>query len=301
MSSTYRRDMSVQSVLKRHPKAVRIFERLGIDDGGQGTIGDAAQSEALPPDLLLAALEATDPAAGLQEHEGEDNFEAMFQEAITEYIEMSHHAFMKAELPRLEQLMNRALNADSPTHHGMLESLREIFLTFRADVEKHLEVEEEILFPRLRNIYGHAITDMPRSGAPSVSSPSVAVAEMAHEHDVMEDALQEMRALTSDYTLGDDAPDVLVMLYDGLREMEDDLEQHFRLENDYLWPMRVTQSPPPDISHTPKTDATVADEASLICPRTNQRCENGSPAECDTFWDCVRQAMHQRWEATDDE
>ncbi len=299
MSIVYRSDMTVQSALEAHPNASWVLGRLGIDPDGHRTISDAAKSEQLPVDLLLAALEATDPAAGLEEDAGDDNFEARFQEAITNFIEMSHHVFMRVNLPRLEQLLDKAVKAHPESHDSMLESLRGIFLPFRANVERHLEIEEEILFPRLRNVTWRTAAHMTCAEAPAESSPSIAVEEMEHEHELVEKALREMRALTCDYTLGSNSSDELAALYDGLQELERDLAQHIRLENDYLWPAETMQIQPAHVSHAPKTGAPAVDEASLICPRTNQRCEQGSPAECSDFWDCVRQAMHQRWEATD--
>ncbi len=296
MIASFQQDMIVQDIVRTHRGGAWVFRRLGIDPNDTCTLNEAASKKGLPIELLMAALDRTAAVTGPIGQADDDKFQATLLDVIIEHIEERHHVFLRSELPRLEELLNKAIKAHYRRHGGRLGALKTVFLSFKTSIEEHLSIEEEILFPQLRNIKRGTAGREPSAETPGRSSPIGAIQEMKHEHELVEWALNEMMALTSDYTLPDDAPDVLITLYEGLVRIEADLQMHVHLENDLLWPVRLIEQTPVDVT---VATSPAAYEENLLCPLTNQPCEAGSPAACSRFWDCIRKAMEQRWAKVD--
>ena len=290
--------MSVQDVA-RHPGLVCVLWRFGLATDDARTLTESASDKGLPIELLMAALDkasvVTTAAGGIDEKQ----FQAELQEVITEYIEERFHSSLRSELLRLENLLNEAAATHSRTHGATLGALKAVFMPFKAQIEEHLAIEEQLLFPQLRNTEqctrsGHTSVELPLR-----SSPLTAIDEMQREHDLVGWAVKEMRALTRDYTFPADESGVLAALYEGLAALEADLQEHIRLENDFLWPARLMNQTPPDAdSPAEEASSSVLDDV-FVCPWTNQPCESNLAALCDKFWDCVREAMKQRWDKVD--
>lgn len=60
--------------------------------------------------------------------------------------------------------------------------------------------------------------------------------EIETEHDVVGRQLEELRKLSSNYTLPDDACASYTLLFRLLDEFEDDIHLHIHLENNILFP-----------------------------------------------------------------
>ena len=217
---------------------------------------------------------------------------------INEYIKEHFHNFLRSELPRLEKLLNEVTATHTRTHGETLDSLKMVFMSFKSQIEEHLDIEEEILFPHLRNI-SLRTQGLSSPEVPPRSSPVTAVYEMRREHELAELAVREMRALTHDYSSPDDGPGVLAALYEGLAELEADLQEHVRLENDFLWQVRSINQAPADVASPAEEASSPVPDDLFVCPRTDQPCESWAAALCDKFWDCVREAMKQRWDKVD--
>ena len=67
----------------------------------------------------------------------------------------------------------------------------------------------------------------------SIGNP---IRQMEHEHDVAGQFLKQMRQISRDYKLPDDACPTFQALFEGLDAMEKDLHEHNHLENNILFP-----------------------------------------------------------------
>lgn len=295
MNNSFHQDMLVQDVVRDHHGGACIFRRLGMDPNDTCTLTEAVLKKGLSIEFLMAILNKTIAETEVIEQGSGRSFQATLLNAIIEYIVEHHHALLRSELPRLEQLLDKVIETHHRNHASMLRALKAVFLSLKTNIEEHLGIEEEILFPRLRNIERYSVGGESPVEAPERSSPINAVREMKHEHDLVDWGLNEMRALTCDYTPPTDASDALTMLYEGLIKVEVDLQEHFHLENDLLWPVRSPKQDPVDVTIPTDKGAAAEHEDDLMCPRTNQPCEEGSSASCGSFWDCVSDAMQQRW------
>lgn len=235
MDTQLLRNMTVKDIVVQHPETRVILERLGIDYccGGKTPLAQAARHAGLSTDRVLADLDQALQAGAGQT--AVQDWTAASATELADHIEQTHHVFMKEQLPRLSALFDKTLRAHGDRHGAMLEQLKQIFTGLKTDIEMHLAKEEQILFPLIRQMEAYQQGQGP---APEVHCGTVAnpIGQMEFEHDQAGQFLAQIRAITSDFQLPEDACETFRALYDGLREMEADLHEHIHLENNILFP-----------------------------------------------------------------
>jgi regulator of cell morphogenesis and NO signaling len=213
------------------PAAARIFEKYGIDYccGGKHPVEGACRERGIAPEQVLKELEqATAPKA---EGADRDWTLASLRELIG-HILAKHHTYLKAELPRLEQLFAKVVQAHGEREPRLAEA-NEVFGMLKEELDSHMMKEEMILFPAIARIEAPAPGARASACCGSIQHP---IARMEHEHDNAGRALQQMRHLTFDYLIPDEACNTYRALFRGLEELEADLHQHIHLENNILFP-----------------------------------------------------------------
>ncbi len=219
---------TVGELVRERPSRSRVFERLGIDYccGGKVSLQAACAGRGLAVSAVLAELQQAGP------EEGETDWSQATLADLTTHIEATHHAYLRAELPRLQALLAKV----QPVHgarHPWLAELAPIYLALQAELAAHLLKEERILFPYIRRLGGDG------AGEACFATVRQPIAMMEHEHDQAGAALATMRRLTSDYTAPEDACGTFRALLDGLAELEADLHQHIHKENNLLHPRAI--------------------------------------------------------------
>jgi regulator of cell morphogenesis and NO signaling len=219
----------VGDLVTERPRRSRVFEEFGIDYccGGQRTLAVACLERGVDPDVVMAALRSSDAEPPSAQEP------TAFWPSLTELIDdivATHHASLRTELPRLAELFMKTEQAHGERHRELAEC-RQVFGNLRAELESHMRKEEQILFPAIRGL-----ESSPAGGATSVGSVHGPIRVMEKEHDSAGDALLQLRKLTGDYTLPEDACNTWRSLLDGLKAFELDLHQHIHKENNILFP-----------------------------------------------------------------
>lgn len=226
--SAIARETTVGQVVAERPVRARVFEELGIDYccGGKKPLADACAEKGLDVNEVVRALMERDAT------EAEDGIDwtRVPLSHLTDHIVATHHAYMKQELPRLAQLVEKVLAAHGD-NHPELHEVREVFYALKDEIEMHLMKEEQVLFPMI--VQMEATRALTHLHCGTVGNP-IRVMEM--EHDSAGQALARLRELTQDYTPPADACNTYRVMLDGLESMEHDLHQHIHKENNILHP-----------------------------------------------------------------
>ena len=215
MSAALFADRTVAEIAAALPGSTAVFRKHKLDFccGGGARLEEAAAARG----ASLPALEA-ELGALVMPQGGE--VPASTAELIA-LIQTRYHEVHRRELPELVRLARRveAVHRDKPEcPHGLADLLD----TMSAEMEDHMQKEEQILFPM-----------MVRGGAPMIGHP---IAIMRHEHDSHGEHLKALDALTHGATPPEGACNTWRALYAGIRKLEDDLMQHIHLENNVLFP-----------------------------------------------------------------
>ncbi len=220
-------ETTVGELVRAAPVRARVFEKLGIDFccGGKKPLAEVCQAKGLDPATVLAMLTALDttPDAGLIDAD------AMGLTELCEHIESAHHGYLREELPRLD-FMTRKVAAVHGADEPRLVRIREIFTKFAPELVAHMIDEEDMIFPRIRQLDGG------KGGVEERESLRTSIEKLEHEHEQAGDALARFRELTDGYTPPEWACNTFRALYDGLARLERNMHQHVHKENNVLFP-----------------------------------------------------------------
>lgn len=212
-----RSDQTLSQLAREIPGATAIFHRYQLDFccGGGHTLMKAAQKRGLDAGQILLELEAL---------AGRDSDESNWADApdstLIEHILTRYHDVHRQQLPELLRLAARVelVHGGHPKcPAGLAAHLEDM----SAELEAHMQKEEQILFPMIcRGITGMAV-------AP--------IAMMRREHMDHGEALDKLNHLTYDISLPDGACNTWQALYLGLKTLQLDLMNHIHLENNILF------------------------------------------------------------------
>lgn len=211
------------------PQSSHVFEDLRIDYccGGDMTLSQACAQRQLNPQEVLGQLDAAEDTTL---DGGEANWIDAPLAALCDHIEQTHHAYLKSELPRLTELIQKVADVHGARHPELAEVWR-AFSELRAELEPHMFKEERILFPAIRGLECSDAT--PAFPFGTLANP---IRMMEHEHDNAGHALARIRRATHEFQLPDNACESYRAMYIGLQRLEQDMHQHVHKENNILFP-----------------------------------------------------------------
>ncbi len=216
--------LTLAQLATRVPAASRVFQRHDLDFccGGRRTLEAACTSAGLDPDVIIEEInrELT------KSNPDSVRWDQRPLPDLIAFILSRYHAPLRPELEQLEQMSQRVLEV-----HGhrvsWLARLAELVREISADLDAHMAKEESVLFPWIQSGNGGA------AAAP--------VAVMQREHEIVARQLDELRALTSDFTPPADACNTWSALYVRLGDFDRELREHIHLENNILFPRALAE------------------------------------------------------------
>ena len=218
---------NLSDLVTADPRRARVLEKFGLDYccHGQRPLGEAADDAGVDIAEVTAALDIAGAPPATTMNTSTANA------TIAHDIVDTHHAYMWAEMPRLQALVAKVHTVHG-ARHPELADVHVAFEQALAQLEPHMTSEERVVFP--------AISQMEKSGTPRVSGPIAGpIAQLRAEHDVVGDLFKKIRALTGGYAVPGDACNAYRAMLGGLEEMELDLHEHIHKENNILFPRAV--------------------------------------------------------------
>ncbi len=221
---------SLAQIVNTNHRAANVFEKYHLDFCCKG-------KRTLQQACTESELKVEDIISDLQKIENGNSktllYEKMSLEQIADYIVMTHHSYVKKEMPAILGYLQKVA-AKHGGHHPELFKIFEIFTDVNEEMTAHMNKEEVILFPRIKAIEQEIKTVVENKiNTTYISSP---IEVMEQEHDHAGNLLNEIRLLTNDYTAPDDACTTYKLSYAALQAFELDLHQHVHLENNILFP-----------------------------------------------------------------
>lgn len=153
---------------------------------------------------------------------------------VIEYLKHAHYIFIKKRLPYITSLVSD-LPDTMDRYQDVVKDLKFVFPLFVEDFIHHIYEEED-------NLFGYVA--LLKKVADKEYNPSILYYEMekysiqqhAIDHDVHDDEMKGIRNITEDYSLKDDAPLHIKVIYSELESFEKSLITHARIEDEILFP-----------------------------------------------------------------
>jgi regulator of cell morphogenesis and NO signaling len=226
---------TVREIALDQPATIRVFEHYGIDYccGGRKPLAEACATRNLDVDAVLAALEA---AMNGPVQIAEDWTNASL-EKLSCHIVATHHAYVKVELPRLALLAEKVVRRHGDTQ-AELPLIQTTLAQLSDELTPHLAKEEMILFPHIVKLERASFEGgaKPHGCFGTIANP---IAMMTAEHDAADALIAKIRELSNQFTTPVGACPTYHAFYDGLKQFDQDLQEHIHLENDILFPRAI--------------------------------------------------------------
>lgn len=219
----------IGEIVTRFPKAADIFKDYRIDFccGGDRILKDVLREEELEEAIVLDRINALyeelkDVSSSDQDWTQESS------SLLIDHVVNTHHAYLHVELPRISELSTKILRVHG-AHHPELGTVHRLFHHLKMELEQHLIKEEEMEFPLIK--------EYEKNPSPEARQKIFnVIRELETEHEGAGDLLKELRKVTDDFKVPEDACNSYRITYEKLEELENDLFQHVHLENNILFP-----------------------------------------------------------------
>ena len=218
-------DESLGALAAKDLRKAQIFKKYGLDFccGGKKTVKQACAEKGLDVTKIEQELQQADkmPATRpLPYNEWSLDF-------LADYIVNTHHSYVKKVLPDLRSYAAKVARVHGTQHPELLD-IHQLVENLSSELSEHLVKEEQLLFPYIK--------DMVSATAKQDIGIEDPVRMMETEHEMAGRDLEQIRALSNNFSLPGDACASYSLLYRMLEEFEDDLHIHVHLENNILFP-----------------------------------------------------------------
>jgi regulator of cell morphogenesis and NO signaling len=212
-------------------RTAETFEKYGIDFccGGQEILTAVCQEKGLDPDKVMQEIEATKK----EPMQRSENYGAWPLPFLIDYIVNTHHVYLKENDGQIAAYARKIAEVHGPHHPEVIE-IATIFEKIASDMTSHLKDEEEVFFPAIKRANAAVIVGQEPEAQDRALVKS-SLEKLRHEHEMIGDAIHEIRRLASDYAIPEDVCNTFVVTYSKLKEFEEDLHKHVHLENNILF------------------------------------------------------------------
>lgn len=231
------REATVAEIVRGDYRTADVFRKYSIEYccGGKFPLHIACQMNGVDEEMLVRELEEATQELNVS---NTLNFNEWHIDFLTDYIVNVHHDYLRKALPQLLDYVNRFADGHR-SKYGYLDELQKTVVQLHRVFMPHLQQEEEIIFPYIRQI-GHAYYSRESYASLLVRTLRKPVEQiMANEHETTYRLIQRLRELTDNYTTPPNPCLSHRVTFAKLKEVDNDLVQHLRLENEILFPRAV--------------------------------------------------------------
>jgi iron-sulfur cluster repair di-iron protein len=210
----------------------RIFKKYGLDFccGGKKTVKEACAEKGLDVTKIEYELQQVEKTPGFRPLP----YNEWSLDFLADYIVNTHHSYVRKTLPDIKAYAEKVKKVHGKTHPELL-SIYRLVEDVNAELSAHMIKEEVVLFPYIKELVAAKKETKPVHAEQfdKIQNP---INRMEMEHEMVGNNLAEIRKLSKNYEIPEDACATYSLLYRMLDEFEEDLHLHVHLENNILFP-----------------------------------------------------------------
>jgi regulator of cell morphogenesis and NO signaling len=225
----------VKEIVAKNFQTAKVFEKYGIDFccKGNNPLYKAVEEKEINVRELITELQNSSNSDN-KTHERYDEWKLTF---LSKYILNNHNAYVKESIPRIQEHLNIVENKHGKKNPHMI-AVSKLFQEISNEMIRHMAKEEKILFPIVKYLEDcRTFNERPKTGGYKTIKNPIKI--MEQEHYGAGNILAQIRDLTGNYKLPEDACLTFKLTYIELAEFEKDLHKHVHLENNILFPKLI--------------------------------------------------------------
>ena len=152
---------------------------------------------------------------------------------VIEYLKHNHSYFIKNKLPYIKELIS-SLNVEDRSY-PFFKDLKFIFPIFYEDFVDHILEEEKFIFTHIQKLSSSRIKDLNHAKL-FYALKNISLKEIAEEHINEDSEMSGIRGLTKNYSLDNIENLHLKVIFQELKDFDNELEIHSDIENKILFP-----------------------------------------------------------------
>ena len=216
-------------------RKAEVFKKYGLDFccGGKKTVKEACAEKGIDATKVEQELQQTDKIVSTTTNRPLP-YNDWGLDFLADYITNTHHSYVKKTIPDLRAYATKVASVHGAQHPELVQ-VNKLTQQVCDELSSHMVKEETVLFPYIKKLFA-ASTDGNIAQSAIFDSVKTPIDEMEHEHEFVGNALDQIRAITNNYSLPEDACASYAFLFKNLDEFENDLHIHVHLENNILFP-----------------------------------------------------------------
>ncbi len=228
----------VSDIVVNDYRTADVFRKYGINFccGGKISLETACRAHDLDTFEMISELELATRKRYISPTISYDSWSISF---LTEYINNVHHSYLKKALPEISDYLERFVKGHNKIF-PYLNTLQADFMHLYNELIPHMETEEHVIFPYIRQIENAYQKDEPYAALLVRTLRKPVENMMHHEHMLVSKTLLKFRDLTGNYALPVNACVNQKVTFLKLNELDNDLVQHMHLENNILFPKALS-------------------------------------------------------------
>ncbi len=226
---------TIGTLVAKDFRKAEVFKKFGIDFccGGNKTVKEVCEKKGINQAEVEKQLTLLD----LKPKNNENDFEKWGLDFLCDFIQNTHHVYVREALPLLDELSIKVANVHGAENTNLLKIANK-FKLISNELKSHMQEEELVLFPYIKELAKASKTSLLLNK--STTEPiRITIQNMESEHEIVGDSLKEIRILSNQYRVPEDACNSYRVLFSKLEEFEEDLHHHVHLENNLLFPKAI--------------------------------------------------------------
>lgn len=225
------KDMKLAEVILHDHCLVPVINRFGIKLGfGDSSIENICNKMSIDTDFFLIILNAFHDPQYL------DNkyLQSFSVDLLIQYLQKTHQYYLNNKIPEIEELIDE-LGFEIPDDGKSILLVKKFFADYKTELVKHIEREENKVYPYVlelnRKIENNSITPDTVNWIKDYS-----ITSFEEEHDNVEEKLDDLKSILIKYLSTSEKQDIRYRLLKELSALENDLNDHARIEDMILVP-----------------------------------------------------------------
>jgi len=224
---------TIGEIVAKDFRKAEVFNKHGIDFccGGKKTVREICKEKGIDAAVVEKELQQQTQSATSNSM----NFNEWNLDFLSDYIVNMHHNYVRKYSPELRGYAAKVAQVHG-THHPELLTINQLVQKTTDEMSEHMISEEKYLFPLVKNIVQ---AKEGKAQYAKKGSFEDFITKHEKEHQSVGDDVDEIRRLSNNFAIPEDACTSYKLLYKMLDEFEHDLHTHIHLENNILFPKAI--------------------------------------------------------------